>query len=55
MCLEVAYPLASVRARIGRHIVSFATLIKLYSKTVSYKDNEKLWKDFILPVNNLIQ
>ena len=29
MCLEVAYPLASVRARIGRAMVSFATLINM--------------------------
>jgi hypothetical protein len=29
MCLDVAYPLASVSARIGRAIVSFATLMKL--------------------------
>jgi hypothetical protein len=41
MCLEVACPLASVSARIGRHMVSFATLMKLYSKSFSYKDNNK--------------
>ena len=29
MCEEVAYPFASVSARIGRHIVSLATLMKL--------------------------
>jgi hypothetical protein len=31
MCEEVAYPLASVNARIGRHIVSLATLMNLGS------------------------
>jgi hypothetical protein len=31
MCLPVAYPLASVSARIGLHIVSFATLMNLYN------------------------
>ena len=29
MCEEVAYPFASVNARIGRHIVSLATLMYL--------------------------
>jgi len=31
MCLPVAYPLASVSARMGLHIVSFATLMNLYN------------------------
>ena len=33
--LLVAYPFASVRVRIGRHIVSLATLIKLYQTIIN--------------------
>ena len=34
-CFPVAYPLASVRARIGLHMVSFATLMNLPIKSAS--------------------
>ena len=34
-CFPVAYPLASVRARMGLHMVSFATLTNLSIKSTS--------------------
>ena len=34
-CFPVAYPLASVRARIGLHMVSFATLMNLPIESTS--------------------
>jgi hypothetical protein len=34
-CFPVAYPLASVRARMGLHMVSFATLMNLPIKSTS--------------------
>ena len=34
-CFPVAYPLASVRARMGLHIVSFATLMNLSARSTS--------------------
>ena len=39
MCEEVAYPFASVNARIGRHIVSLATLMNLES---AFSDDDDL-------------
>jgi hypothetical protein len=62
-CLDVAYPLASVNARIGRHIVSFATLMNLPA-TKKGKENACAYNKRLLmiktnfkniPINNLIQ
>jgi len=34
-CFPVAYPLASVRARMGLHMVSFATLMNLSARSTA--------------------
>lgn len=57
MCEEVAYPFASVNARIGRHIVSLATLMNLvstHSATIASSRTPGAQRNHA-PVNNLVQ
>ena len=50
-CFDVAYPRASVRARMGRAMVSFATLMNL--RTAVKKGREK-HMEVTAPVNDLV-
>jgi hypothetical protein len=53
ICEEVAYPFASVSARIGRHIVSLATLMKLSAFKHGVSDAAR--HAAYAPINDLIQ
>lgn len=54
VCLDAAYPLASVSARIGRHIVSLATLMNLSKRVVSIPEKKENWKIFFSPIYHFV-
>ena len=49
VCLDAAYPLASVSARIGRHIVSLATLMNLSKELLAFQRKKKTGRFFFHP------